>query len=427
MRRTERATSVNLDWPHLRTARRNPLRAKLARQLFLWHVRDLRLSVTLPDGSRFGRGDGLFGVGGDPNLTINDPDVFFSRLGRDRSLGFGEAYLLGAWDCGRSPHTEAAAGDELAAWLAVYAGHLKSVETPLHYRLRSLLHLSHPVSQRNSEEGAVANVQAHYDLDGQLFETFLDDAMIYSSAWFEPGDDLESAQARKVDSILDMAKVGPGTRLLDIGSGFGGLAVRAAAERGASVVGLTLSQNQLDRASSRARNAGLDGRVSFLLEDFRRHSGVYDAVVSVEMIEAVGSEYWVEYFQAVERHLKPGGFFGLQVITFPHRRMAAARNDFSWVDRYVFPGGELPSMREINRILTSHTGLEVAATRRLSDSYAETLKQWRHRFVEAHDAVTRLGFDEIFCRLWLLYFAYFEAGFRARYCDVWQVGIRKAG
>lgn len=425
MRRTEPATSVNLNWPHLRTARRNPLRAKLARLLFLRNVRDLPLSVTMPDGSRFGRGDGRFAAGGDPNLTINDPDVFFSRLGRDRSLGFGEAYLLGAWDCGESPHAEATAGDELAAWLAVYADHLKSVESPLHYWVRSLLHLAHPLSQRNSEEGAVANVQAHYDLDEQLFETFLDDAMVYSSAWFEPGDDLASAQSRKIDAILDLAKVGPGTRLLDIGSGFGGLAMRAASQRRAEVVGLTLSQNQLDYSSSRARNAGLD--VSFVLEDFRRHNGLYDAVVSVEMIEAVGSEYWVEYFQAVERHLKPGGFFALQVITFPHRRMRAAKKDFSWVDRYIFPGGELPSMREIHRILMSHTRMEVVETRRLSDSYAETLRQWRHRFVEARSAVTRLGFDDTFCRLWVLYFAYFEAGFRARYCDVWQVGIRKAG
>jgi cyclopropane-fatty-acyl-phospholipid synthase len=420
MRRTEQATQVNLNWPHLRTVRRNPLRAKLAEQLFRWTVRDLPLSVTLPDGTRFGKG-----TAGDPTLTVNDPEVFFSRTGRDRSLGFGEAYLLGAWDCGKSPHLEPSAADELVAWLSVYSEHLKALETPLYYRLRSLLHLAHPLSQRNSEEGALANVQAHYDLNGRLFETFLDEAMIYSSAWFEPGDDLASAQRRKVDGILDLAQVGPGTRLLDIGSGFGGLALRAAAERQAEVVGLTLSESQLDYASSRARNAGLDGRVSFLLEDFRRHQGVYDAVVSVEMIEAVGSEYWVEYFQAVERHLKPGGFFGLQVITFPHQRMLAAKKDFSWVDRYIFPGGELPSLREINRILKAHTDMEMVATRRLSDSYAETLRQWRIRFVEAHDAVTALGFDETFCRLWVLYFAYFEAGFRSRYCDVWQVGIRK--
>lgn len=420
MRRTEQATKVNLSWPHLRTARRNPLRAKLAEHLFRWTVRDLPLSVTLPDGTSFGKG-----AAGDPTLTVDDPEVFFSRMGRDRSLGFGEAYLLGAWDCGRSPLLDPSAADELVAWLAVYSEHLKALEKPLYYRLRGLLHLGHPLSQRNSEEGAVANVQAHYDLDGRLFETFLDEAMIYSSGWFEPGDDLASAQRRKVDAILDLAQVGPGTRLLDVGSGFGGLALRAASERRAEVVGLTLSENQLDHASSRARNAGLDGRVSFRLEDFRRHQGVYDAVVSVEMIEAVGSEYWVEYFQAVERHLKPGGFFGLQVITFPHRRMLAAKKDFSWVDRYIFPGGELPSMREIHRILKAHTGMEIVATRRLTDSYAETLRQWRIRFVEAHDAVTELGFDETFCRLWVLYFAYFEAGFRARYCDVWQVGIRR--
>ncbi len=144
------------------------------------------------------------------------------------------------------------------------------------------------------------------------------------------------------------------------------------------------------------------------------------------MIEAVGSDYWIEYFRAIERLLKPGGFFAIQAITFPHRKMLASKNDFSWVDRYIFPGGELPSLQAIFQILKSDTSLEVTEARRLSDSYARTLREWRHRFVEALPAVKGLGFDDTFCRLWNLYFVYFEAAFNSRYCDVWQLGMRKS-
>lgn len=425
MRRVERANSPNLQWPHLQADQGAPLRANLAKHLFLRSVSGLPLSVRTPDGICFGAGKGQFADGGDPSLRINDEKVFFARIGRDGALGFGESFLLGAWDSGESPSHSGAASDELVTWLTVYSRFLRTKESQVLYRLRELWHLALPVSERNSEQGALSNVRAHYDLDPRLFRLFLDDSMTYSSAWFEADDDLETAQLRKIDAILDLAKVDRGKRVLDIGSGFGGLAIRAAGVRGADVVGLTLSEKQLEYALSRSKEAGLGARISCLLEDYRRHSGAYDSIVSVEMMEAVGRDYWVDYFQTVDRLLKPEGAFGLQVITFPHRRMLASRNDFSWVDRYIFPGGALPSLREIYRIVESATSLEITEARRLNDSYARTLREWRHRFVYSIPAVKQLGFDDIFLRLWILYFAYFEAGFRSRYCDVWQLGMRK--
>jgi cyclopropane-fatty-acyl-phospholipid synthase len=414
MRRTEVASRLDLRWPYLDDAPISRLRRTLGRTVFLASVRRQPLSVTLPDGSRFGAPDGPQRV---PNLRVHDPDTFFGRFGRDGALGFGESYLMGAWDCADS--------DELVDWLARYATFLKATESALWYRLRPLLRRRLPMSEDNSEAGARRNVAAHYDLDPRLFQTFLDPSMTYSSACFEPGDDLAAAQRRKIDQILDLAGVDLGGSVLDIGSGFGALAIRAARERGARVTGLTLSDEQLAYARTRAAEAGVADRVSFLLRDYRAHTGRYDHVVSVEMIEAVGPRHWVDYFQAVDRMLNPGGRFALQAIVFPHRRMLAARHDFSWVDRYIFPGGKLPSRTEIDRILAAHTTLRVVRSRELTDSYAETLRAWRHRFLSAVPAVLDMGFDMTFVRLWTLYLAYFEAGFRSRYCEVWQLAIEQ--
>jgi cyclopropane-fatty-acyl-phospholipid synthase len=400
----------------------NRLLTALARTVFTGSVRRLPLAVTMPDGRRFGAGAGSEV----PTMRINDPATFFSRLGRDGALGFGESYLLGAWDAGDPGASAVEASDELVDWLTTYAKFLKSKESALWYRVKPLLRRALPVSERNSEGGARRNVAAHYDLDPRLFELFLDPSMTYSSACFGPGDDLAAAQARKLDHILDLAGVENDTTVLDIGSGFGALAVRAATARGARVTGITLSENQLGHARAKVRELGLDDKVDFVLEDYRHHRGTYDSVVSVEMIEAVGHHYWRDYFTAIDGLLRPGGRFALQVIVFPHEKMLAAREDFSWVDRYIFPGGALPSLREIDRILNAHTSLRTVRSHCLSDSYARTLREWRHRFLDAVPTVREIGFDETFIRLWTLYLSYFEAGFRAGYCDVWQLGIQKS-
>jgi len=290
--------------------------------------------------------------------------------------------------------------------------------------LRSLWLRTLPTAEENSVDGARRNVQAHYDLDTALFELFLDQTMTYSSGWFDGSGDLGYAQIRKIDAVLDLARVQSGTRLLDIGCGYGALAIRAA-QRGAVVTGITLSETQLMHAIYRADKLGLQNQATFLLEDYRDHQGNYDAITSVEMIEAVGSAYWPAFFSTLDRLVKAGGYCCLQVVTFPHDVMRATRGSYSWVDRYIFPGGELPSLEEIALLAKKYTGFDISLVRRLNDSYARTLEAWRENFLAAAIDVHDLGFDDRFVRLWALYFSYFEAGFRARYCDVWQVGMEK--
>jgi cyclopropane-fatty-acyl-phospholipid synthase len=427
-RHVEKAGSLDLAWPHLQASVRAPVRGAIAKRIFFGSVRQLKLQVIMPDGSVVGGGRGDSLAGGDPALRITDPECFFSRLGRDGDLGFGEAYMLGACRTGlgeAADRVTAGDCDELVAWLRICALSLKGREPTVLSFLRGPWFRSLPVSEQNSTAGARRNVQAHYDLDTKMFELFLDSSMTYSSAWFSGTDDLASAQSRKVDGILDLAHVSEGTRLLDVGCGFGGLAIRAAAERGALVTGITLSEKQYNYAEGAAGRSRLGGKVRFSYADYREHEGIYDAVTSVEMMEAVGSAHWPEFFETIDRLLVPGGHFSLQVITLPHEKMLAGRGHYSWVDRYIFPGGDLPSLREIDKIVDSSTQLELVAARRLSESYARTLRSWRNNFLSAGDRIIELGFDEVFIRLWSLYFSYFEAAFQARYCDVWQLGFDK--
>ena len=192
---------------------------------------------------------------------------------------------------------------------------------------------------------------------------------MYSAAWFEPGDDLLTAQNRKIDGILDLARVQPGQRVLEIGSGWGGLAIRAVQERDVHVTTLTLSEAQKELAERRIAEAGLSHRIDVLLEDYRHHAGrevgTYDAIVSVEMIEAVGERYWPDYFGAIDRMLADGGRMSLQAITMAHDRLLATRNGYTWVHKYVFPGGALPSMTAIDQVVSEHTSLRIQETRRL--------------------------------------------------------------
>jgi cyclopropane-fatty-acyl-phospholipid synthase len=385
-------------WPGIATAPRSPARAWLAERLFRLAVARLPVSVRLPGGETIGRGG--------PLLRVERP-AFFHRLGTASTIGFGEAYLAGDWT---SP--------DPAAALTPFAARMATlVPKPLQV-LRRVVDAHRPAAERNTPEGAKANVHRHYDLSNDLFATFLDESMTYSSAWFGPDDDLHAAQLRKIDAVLDLAGVGPRSRVLEIGTGWGALAIRAA-RRGATVTTLTISTEQRDLAQERIAAAGVADRVDVRLLDYREATGSYDAVVSVEMIEAVGAEYWPVYFATLSRLLAPGGRVGLQAITMPHDRMLATRHSQTWITKYVFPGGLLLSVPAIEH-QAREAGLAITARRRLGEHYARTLREWRDRFTAAADRVSELGFDETFRRLWELYLAYCEAGFRARYLDVWQ-------
>jgi len=366
-----------------------------------------------PDGT-------VRGAGGpdDPALRIVRPAAFFDRLGRNPKIGLGEAYMAGDWTV--------AEGTDLGELLTPFAVRLTTLLPGPLTSLRRLVDQRIPDRLRNTLSGARSNVHAHYDLSNDLFAGFLDPTMSYSCAVFggpPPYDaqSLEDAQRRKIERILDLAGVTRDTRLLEIGIGWGALAI-AAARRGAHVTGVTLSSEQLELAQRRVVEAGLGDRVELRLQDYRAVQGTYDAIVSVEMIEAVGAEYWPAYFGTLDRLLTPGGSIALQAILMDHDRMLATRNSFSWIQKYIFPGGLIPSRRAIEESLAT-TGLRIVADERFGLHYAETLRRWRRRFDEQWPRIRTLGFDESFRRMWELYLAYSEAGFASGYLDVGQLQL----
>lgn len=348
-------------------------------------------------------------------LVLHRPEEFFARLGRHGLIGFGEAYMTGAWDA-----------EDLGGVLTKYAGRMGELVPDWLQALRAVYDARPPRHHHTSEENTRELIAHHYDLSNELFATFLDETMSYSSALFEhPGQPLAQAQAAKIERLLDACEVGPGSTVLEIGTGWGELAIRAA-RRGARVRSITLSVEQQRLARERIAAAGLADRVEVELCDYRAATGSYDAVVSVEMIEAVGHDYWPAYFQTLDRLLAPGGRVGLQAITMPHGRMLATRNTFTWINKYIFPGGFLPSLEVIDEITTERTSLRRASRLSFGLDYAETLRQWDERFLAAREQVLALGFDETFVRMWHFYLEYCRAGFASGYLDVHQVVFARA-
>ncbi|WP_051795742.1 cyclopropane-fatty-acyl-phospholipid synthase family protein [Streptomyces sp. NRRL S-87] len=406
-------------WPGVaRLPRASAVHTAVARRLVERAFARLPLRVRAagdPPAVPHGRG----GDGAPPTLVLHAPDAFHRRIGADGLIGFGESYMAGEWDA-----------DDLVGVLTVLARHVDDlVPAPLR-RLRGAWVRRRPAAELNTPEGARENIHRHYDLSNELFALFLDPGLSYSSAVFDPLPDepgilsdahFTAAQHRKIDRLLDLAGTGPGTALLEIGTGWGELAIRAAA-RGARVRTVTLSEEQLALARRRAARAGVADRVSVELLDYRAVRGRYDAVVSVEMIEAVGAEYWPDYFAALRRLLAPGGRIALQAITMPHERMLATARTHTWISKYVFPGGLIPSSRAIARE-SAAAGLRITHDTGYGDHYAATLRQWRERFLREEPAVAALGFDRVFRRMWEFYLAYSEAGFRAGYLDVRQLRL----
>jgi cyclopropane-fatty-acyl-phospholipid synthase len=394
-------------WPDVATVPAAGARAVAARLAFGYTARKLRLQIAGP-------GTDAADLPGDAELVLRHPADFFRRLGADGPTGFGEAYMAGDWDTA-----------DLADLLTVLGtGYDQLVPAPLRL-LRPLLVRRRPAEDQ-SITGSRRNIERHYDLSQEMFAAFLDETMTYSCGLFaedaggetEP-DSLAQAQRRKIGAILDLAGVTADTRLLEIGTGWGELAIEAA-RRGASVVSITNSPEQCRAASRRVLQAGAGGLVSVELLDYRQVSGQFDAVVSVEMIEAVGDAYWPAYFTAIDHALAPGGRAAIQAITLPHRRMLQVSRSYSWMDKYIFPGAVIPSRQAIEDTAARHTTLRVASVRPMAAHYARTLRAWRAQFSAAHDTITALGFDEVFCRMWQFYLAYCEAGFRTGLVEVGQ-------
>jgi cyclopropane-fatty-acyl-phospholipid synthase len=396
-------------WPDLRPARRAVIRAAIAKALLRKVANQTGIRVEMPDGSHFGRPTG-------PVMRVCDEVAMFDRVGRLGKIGFGEAYMAGEWDA-----------PDLEALLEPMGHNLRTLVPPRLQWIRRIYEPRLPDSEDNDRIGSRRNISRHYDLSNNMFSLFLDETMTYSAAMFESSDEpLEAAQGRKIERLLDATAVRSGSRVLEIGTGWGELALRAA-RRGAHVTTVTLSKEQAALARERIQAAGLADSVDIRIEDYRDASGSYDAVVSVEMIEAVGESWWPTYFKTLEKRLAPGGRVGVQSILMKHETMVAARRSWTWIHKYIFPGGIIPSLEAFEQTVTTHTKLRILNRHHFGHSYAETLRIWRERFDQNATAIDALGFDRTFRRMWEFYLAYSEAGFRSRQLDVAQFVLGREG
>lgn len=329
------------------------------------------------------------------------------RLIRHGDIGFAESYMDGDWS---SP--------DIAALIELAARNRAALDTTLSgtWLTRIADRFKH-LRRANTREGSKRNIMAHYDLGNDFYTRWLDDTMIYSSAIYERATDtLEEAQARKIDAIVKQLDLQGGERVLEIGCGWGALAKRLAQE-GCDVVAVTLSPAQHAMARERVAAAGLADKADILIQDYRDVEGQFDRIVSIEMFEAVGEAYWTTYFGQIAARLKPGGRAVLQVITIDESRFEAYRNDVDFIQRYVFPGGMLPTPTLIDT-LSAQAGLQLAETYRFGLSYALTLAEWNRRFQREWPTLARQGFDDHFKRLWEYYLKYCEGGFAAGAIDV---------
>ena len=368
------------------------------------------IDATLPDGSHRILGDRK--PGPMPVVRLHSWRALV-RLITSGSVGWYKSWALGEWS---SPDPVPLfdlfmRNGESLGQVARAKGIWRSVNRAAH------------LFRRNSKARARANIAFHYDLGNDFYHAWLDDSMTYSSAMFAPGDTLEQAQSRKIHALLDRLQLEPGQRLLEIGCGWGSLAEIAARDYGVEVVGLTLSAEQKAFADARIAAAGLSDRARIELTDYRDVGGDYDAVASVEMVEAVGQDYWAAYLQTIARVLKPGGRAALQLISIREELFDAYAASADFIQTYVFPGGMLVSEARFQAI-AELAGLSWRDRTGFGLDYAETLRQWRHRY-QAAVAGERLpaGFDAAFHNLWRYYLMYCEGGFRGRGIDVAQVTL----
>lgn len=357
---------------------------------------------------------------GSPQVTVRvfDP-AFWQAVALGGSVGAGEAYMDGLWDCDdlveliRLVLRNRAVLDDMERGLA-------RLSAPM----RALLHWL----RRNTRAGSRRNIAAHYDLGNDFYQLWLDPSMMYSCAVFErPGMSLHEASIAKLERICRKLDLGPADHVLEIGTGWGGFALYAARSRGCRVTTATISRQQYELARERVRAAGLDHLIEVLLCDYRDLCGRYDKLVSIEMIEAVGADYLTTYFRQCSRLLKPDGIMLLQAITIADQRYEQALKEVDFIQKHIFPGGFLPSVTALAAAMTQASDLKIVQLEDIGPHYAKTLAHWRRNFLAAQDSVRALGFDERFIRMWLFYLCYCEGGFRERDISAVQMLLAKPG
>lgn len=371
--------------------------------------------LVIEDGGEiheFGQADGVLRA----HILIRDPSAY-RAMAFGGSIGAGEAYMAGHWS---SPNLV-----DVIRLMAINIDMMNAVDQSRSLGKRLLQRVLHLLNA-NSLRGSRKNIAAHYDLGNDFFALFLDQSMMYSSAIFpHPQATLEEAARYKLDTVCRKLKLNADDHLLEIGTGWGGLAIHAATHYGCRVTTTTISRQQYEYACAAVRAAGLEDRVSVLLEDYRLLRGQFDKLVSIEMIEAVGHDYYDEYFSSCSALLKPDGLMLIQAITIPDQRFDSASRSVDFIQRYIFPGGSLPSVSVIAGHTAAATDMQIVALEDIGIDYAHTLREWRRRFIDSRDTIRAMNYSEVFCRMWEFYLCYCEGGFLERAISTVQIVFAK--
>ena len=338
-------------------------------------------------------------------LEISHP-AFYGNTVFGGSLGSSESYIAGDWRCSDLPGLIRLMLRNRQVIEGLDGG-LSLITTPARRWLHWL--------NRNNQSGSRKNIAAHYDLGNELFQTFLDETMMYSCALFEPENiSLEEASLAKLERVCQLLELKPGDRVVEIGTGWGGFAIHAAQHYGCHVTTTTISERQHQLALERIQSKGLQDRITLLKEDYRNLQGQYDKLISIEMIEAVGHQFFETFFRQCSQLLKPEGLMLIQAITINDRQYLSARDEVDFIKRYIFPGSCIPAIEPLIHAATAATDLQLVYLRDIAPHYAKTLRTWRERFLENVPKVKSLGYSDAFIRLWEFYLAYCEGGYEER-------------
>jgi cyclopropane-fatty-acyl-phospholipid synthase len=373
------------------------------------------LNVAMPDGSKRVIGNGTGEI--TASVKINDA-YFFKRCILYGDVGFGEAYVEGEW--------ETDSITDVIKWFLLNVENApgvsgSAVQNGILNVLKAFNTVRH-LSRSNSVKGSRKNISEHYDLNNDFFALFLDPSMTYSSAYFRDENlDLEQAQYEKYDRLCQQLQLKPTDHVLEIGSGWGGNAIHIAGKYGCKVTTVTISEEQFKLASERVAKHNLTDKVNVVVQDYRKVTGQFDKIVSIEMLEAVGAEYLEPYFKKCHELLKKDGILGIQVITCPDSRFEQLKNGVDWIQKHIFPGSLLPSVGALNDAINKTGDLTLVDLKDMGLHYAKTLRTWYDRFNANLPAVKKLGFDDEFIRKWNYYLCYCEAAFAMRNINVMQM------
>ncbi len=377
---------------------------QLAREFVLKRLKNIQSgALTIVENGHQQR----FGQSGELEATIyvHDPR-FYGEIAFGGSVAAGEAYMLGYWTA-----------DNLTALIRIMAINqnvMDNLEGQAAWLARPFLKVLHYLN-RNTQSGSRKNIAAHYDLGNNMFQLFLDRTMMYSSGIFDRDDmSLEEASLCKLERICQKLKLSPADHVLEIGTGWGGFAIYAAKHYGCQITTTTISKAQYELACERIHAEGLEHKITVLLQDYRDLSGRYDKLVSIEMIEAVGHQFYDTYFNKCGELLKPEGMMLLQAITIADQRYESAKDSVDFIQRYIFPGSCIPSVTAMLHSITRASDMRLFDLEDIGPHYARTLAEWRHNFFKNIEAVRALGYSEEFIRMWEFYLCYCEGGFEER-------------